>query len=102
MSKLTSIFANTDQNGRVIPEILAQYAFVCRNVVDYTVAPEYILSVQPSGSFMIQKHFINGLGNEDMLFYKEEYVTGSNPRTVFEEDRESLTYGDFWEVFKDE
>jgi hypothetical protein len=102
MAKLTGIFANTDQDGRVIPEILAQYAFVCRNLVDFTLTPEYILSVQPSGSFMIQKHFVNALGNEDMLFYKEEYVTQRSPRTVFEEEAETLTYGDFWEVFKNE
>ena len=102
MSKLTGIFANTDQNGRVIHELLAQYAFITRNLVDFTVEPEYILSAQPSGSFMIQKHFVNGLGNEDMLFYKEEYVTGRNPRTVYEADAASLTYGDFWEVFKND
>lgn len=101
MSKLTGIFANTDQNGRVIPEILAQYAFVCRNIVDYSATPEYILSVQPSGSFMIQKHFVNGSGEEDMLYYKEEYTSGRNPRAVYA-SAAGLTYGEFWEVFNND
>ena len=99
MPKLANMFISRDQDGLAVPSVMDQYAFVTRNIVDILSGPEYVLSVQPSGSFIIQKHFTNGSGHEDMLYYREEYVTGRNPRTVFNEERESLTYGEFWEVF---
>jgi hypothetical protein len=94
------ILQTQDENGHPISKLMDQYEFCIRNIVDVSVSPEYILSAQPSGSFVIQKHYyIDGGAKEKMLYYKE--ASGRNPITVWAAElvEETLTYGEIWEVF---
>lgn len=89
-----------DENGRMVSKLMDQYEFCIRNVVDITVTPEYILSAQPSGAFVIQKHFYDAGGTQEkILLYKE--APGRDPVAIWaaEVAGESLTYGWIWEVF---
>jgi hypothetical protein len=63
------------------------------------VTPEYILSAMVDGGFVVQKHFINASGNEDMLYYRQDADAGVNPRTLFESDPSAFDFVDFWVAF---
>jgi hypothetical protein len=91
--------STVDANRRPIPNVMDQYQFCTRTIsANLSTTPEYILSAQPEGAFVIQKHFINASGNEDMLFYRGDANDG-NPRAFFLANAATLTYKDFWEVF---
>jgi hypothetical protein len=96
----TSMFITTDKNHRPISSVMDQYSFVTRTISsDLSATPEYILSAQVDGGFVVQKHFINASGNEDMLYYRQAATPGVNPRTVFEANPASFAFVDFWTAF---
>lgn len=89
-----------DENGHIISKLMDQYEFCVRNIVDISVTPEYILSAQPSGAFVIQKHYYDvGGTQEKMLYYKE--AAGRDPLAVWAAElvESTLAYGDVWEVW---
>lgn len=88
-----------DLNGGAVHKIMDQYEFCCRNIVDVSAEPEYILSANPS-EFVIQKHFFTEGGTQEKMLYYREGV-GRDPLAVWagELAEESLTYGEVWEVW---
>lgn len=96
MSKINLIQAK-DLDGYIVAKVLDQFEYCGKEVAinggDYTY---YYLYARPLGDFLIQKQTILASGSESMLFY---YSKTGNARTVFDSDRTTLTYGEFWEIF---
>lgn len=89
-----------DLDGHIVAKVLDQFEFCLKSASeDMSVTPYYYLYARPVGDFMIQKHYIDGDGVENMQYYYDPNGGSLNPRTVFTNDRETLTYQDFWEVF---
>lgn len=89
-----------DLDGHIVAKVLDQFEFCIKSASeDMSITPFYYLYARPVGDFMIQKHYIDGGGMENMQYYYSPNYDSQDPRTVFENDRETLTYQDFWEVF---
>jgi hypothetical protein len=98
MGSRISIVGVTDLDGKSVQKIMDQYEFCMSTQSDDMAAtPIYYLYARPVGDFMIQKHFIDGSGYVNMMYYRG--AESADPRTVFEGDLSALTFVDFWEAF---